>query len=567
MKKLFCLLLVLALLCASLPAFAAETAALGQPFEDFTVTTIDGEEFSLSKALAEYEAVYINLFATWCPPCKMEFPFMQQVYEEYSDRVALIVISIELNDTPEKLQAYREENDLTLPMAPAGSSWMAMYAQASSIPVSMMIDRFGNLTLRHAGAITDADSFRRMFDAFLGENYTQTRTYSKIPEPVLSLEFPSDEALSQALNADGGAIAFTSDPERHDYPFVPQEQGGQPSVSPSNMDINQSIASVQATISAKEGDALAFDLSCDLEPGSNFLNVEMDGTIIKQFMGRQENRSWAFALPEGAHTIRFIYDQWTAQETGAPFLSRVRLLSGQEAEAALAALPVYPVSDTVDIAVDGSVTGYFTYQGEPVFSGCVVKDDTVDVTIMLSADLDPESMLFVDTSRPDDFLLLSSLLNEEHTAYSYRMNLKEAGDGNRHAFVDLEAFQPRQTFLLAVLQGEEGVQQVIDRYAQQGYALTWEPEEIPEAETEATYTVRVADQNGEPVPGAYLNFCTDTNCQLMQADENGVITFVGEPAVYHLQILRLPEGYSFDANFEAYTEPRSSELTVTVHKN
>ena len=181
MKKLFCLLLVLALLCASLPAFAAETAALGQPFEDFTVTTIDGEEFSLSKALAEYEAVYINLFATWCPPCKMEFPFMQQVYAEYSDRVALIVISIELNDTPEKLQAYREENGLTLPMAPAGSSWMAMYAQASSIPVSMMIDRFGNLTLRHAGAITDADSFRRMFDAFLGENYTQTSSQSGIP--------------------------------------------------------------------------------------------------------------------------------------------------------------------------------------------------------------------------------------------------------------------------------------------------------------------------------------------------------------------------------------------------
>ena len=567
MKKLFCLLLALALLCASLPAYAAGTAELGQPFQDFTVTTIDGEEFSLSKALADYEAVYVNLFATWCPPCKMEFPFMQQVYEEYSDRVALIVISIETSDTAEKLRAYREENGLTLPMAPAGSDWMAMYTQAASIPVSIMIDRFGNLTLRHTGAITDADSFRSMFDAFLGESYTQTRTFQKIPEPVLSLEFPSDEALSQALNAEGSVIAFTSDPERHDYPFVPLEQDGQTGVSPSNMGFNQSIASVQADISAKEGDALAFDLSCDLALGSNLMYVELDGVTVKQFMGRQENRSWAFALPEGAHTIRFVYDQWLSQDTGAPFLTRVRLLSGQEAETALAALPVYPVSEAVDIAVADSVTGYFSYRDEPVIAGCVVKDDLVDVTVTLSADLDPESVLFVDTSRPNEFLLLSSLLNEDHTAYCYRMNLKEAGDGYRHAFVDLEAFQPPQTFLLAVLQGEEGVQQVIDRYAQQGYALTWVPDEVPVTEAEATYTVRVVDQNGEPVSGAYLNFCTDTNCQLTQADENGVITFVGEPAVYHLQILRLPDGYSSDPDFEAYTEPHTSELTVTVHKN
>ena len=105
MKKNFCLLLVLALLCAALPAFATETAELGKPFQDFTVTTIDGEEFTLSKALETHEAVYVNLFATWCSPCRMEFPFMQQAYEEYSGRVAVIVISIEANDTPDKLRA------------------------------------------------------------------------------------------------------------------------------------------------------------------------------------------------------------------------------------------------------------------------------------------------------------------------------------------------------------------------------------------------------------------------------------------------------------------------------
>jgi len=62
-------------------------------------------------------------------------------------------------------------------------------------------------------------------------------------------------------------------------------------------------------------------------------------------------------------------------------------------------------------------------------------------------------------------------------------------------------------------------------------------------------------------------FGTCDSCMLTQADENGVITFVGEPMIYHLQILMLPDGYSFDPAFEAYTGLHTSEMTVTVHKD
>ena len=108
-----------------------------------------------------------------------------------------------------------------------------------------------------------------------------------------------------------------------------------------------------------------------------------------------------------------------------------------------------------------------------------------------------------------------------------------------------------------------------DENAQQGYTLTWvpEPDQETEEETEATYTVYVVDQNGSPVPGAMINFCTDESCQFFQSDDSGVITFTGAPYAYHLQILKLPEGYSFDPGFEAYTEPHTSELTVTVKKD
>ncbi len=472
MKKNFCLLLVLALLCAALPAFAAETAVLGKPFQDFTVTTIDGEEFTLSKALETHEAVYVNLFATWCSPCRMEFPFMQQVFEEYSGRVAVIVISIEANDTPDKLRAYREENGLTLPMAPAGSDWMSMYAEAYSIPVSMMIDRFGNLALREAGAVTDADSFRRMFDAFLGEGYTATQTYEGIPAPVLSIAFPSDEALSEALNAEGGAIAFTSDPTHQEYPFVPAEQGG---AVPGNPDASQTIASCRAAIDAKAGDVLAFDLRYDLAIGFNYLNVELDGAVIKQFMGASEGRTWAFALPEGAHEVRFVYDQWQAQETGVPVLSGVRLLSGQEAEAALATLPVYPTFDTTDMIVSGGINGYFEYMGQLALAGCVVNGETAEIELTVTDDFDPETVMFLDTMNEDGVLLLSSLLTEDGTGYHYQMKLN--GESGQYAAAVMEVLQPRITLQMLVMRGESGIEQAINDYAQRGYDLTWVPEQ------------------------------------------------------------------------------------------
>ena len=475
MRKLFCLLLALALLCAALPAYAAETAELGKPFQDFTVTTIEGEIFTLSEALKTHEAVYVNLFATWCPPCEMEFPYMQQAYEEYGDRVAVIVISIEENDSAEKLAEYRDSHGLTMPIAPAGDDWIARYAEAYSIPVSMMIDRFGNLTLRHEGAVTDADAFRRMFEAFLGKSYTETKTYQGIPKATLTMEFPSDEALSAALNAEGSAIAFTSDPLRQDYPFLPAEQDGRTGVSPFNTDQRGVDFSCRAQITAQAGDALTFEVSCDLVLGSNSLLVEVDGEIMKYFMGRQDGRACTIALPEGEHEVRFVYEQWEPQETGKPFLTRARLLSGGEAEAALAALPVYPVFEAADIIVkdEAAKRGYFEYMGQPALAGCVLNGGMADLELTVAADADPENVFFLDTTRPDDIMLLSSLLTEDGAGYHYRMQLEpEAGS----AYAVMQCLFPRFTVQLLIMQDADAVQQVISDYAAQGYALTWVPE-------------------------------------------------------------------------------------------
>ena len=83
---------------------------------------------------------------------------------------------------------------------------------------------------------------------------------------------------------------------------------------------------------------------------------------------------------------------------------------------------------------------------------------------------------------------------------------------------------------------------------------------------QASYAVRFVDAQGNPVPGCIVNFCTDEMCLPVVADADGVAAYTGEPYAYHLQVIRVPEGYAFDTAQEFYTETAGGEMTLAVTK-
>ena len=115
MKKSMIILLLALLLCFCTAA-AENTEILGQAVPDFTAEDTEGNTFSLSEALKDHEAVLINIWATWCPPCRQEFPDLNEAYEQYKDRVAFIALSSERNDTLSVIADFRTENGITFPM-------------------------------------------------------------------------------------------------------------------------------------------------------------------------------------------------------------------------------------------------------------------------------------------------------------------------------------------------------------------------------------------------------------------------------------------------------------------
>ena len=170
MKKLTTVVLVLTLVftLAVSGAHADPEAMYGKTLKDFTVTTIDGNTFTLSESLKTHDLVLINFWATWCGPCCMEFPCLQEAWEQYADRIDVIALSVERTDTDKVLTNFAEENGLTFPVG-RDENKLFSAMRGNAIPTTLIVDRDGKVVYVEVGAKMSAREFTDLFDSLLNE--------------------------------------------------------------------------------------------------------------------------------------------------------------------------------------------------------------------------------------------------------------------------------------------------------------------------------------------------------------------------------------------------------------
>ena len=108
---------------------------------DFELETLDGTTVQLSDLRGQ--AVIINLWATWCPPCRAEMPALQKVYEAHQDRVAILAINTTNEDSIDAIQKFTQSNDLTFPILLDKTGTVAKSYQLRSLPTSFFVDPTG----------------------------------------------------------------------------------------------------------------------------------------------------------------------------------------------------------------------------------------------------------------------------------------------------------------------------------------------------------------------------------------------------------------------------------------
>jgi cytochrome c biogenesis protein CcmG/thiol:disulfide interchange protein DsbE len=128
-------------------------ASVGKPAPDFTLKTIDGKEIKLSDLKGK--AVLINLWASWCPPCRYEMPGIQAAYEKYKFK-GLVVLGIDftVQDNLQDVKAFVQELKLSFPILldETGDVSAGLYGMRG-LPTSYFIDTGGILDRIQIGAM------------------------------------------------------------------------------------------------------------------------------------------------------------------------------------------------------------------------------------------------------------------------------------------------------------------------------------------------------------------------------------------------------------------------------
>ncbi len=109
------------------------------------------------ESLTDYhgQVVLLNLWATWCPPCKAELPVLQEYYEEHRAD-GFVILGVDSQEKPETVESYIKTTDVTYPIwideqGKAGEAFSSF-----SLPTSFVIDREGTVRLAWTGAISKA---------------------------------------------------------------------------------------------------------------------------------------------------------------------------------------------------------------------------------------------------------------------------------------------------------------------------------------------------------------------------------------------------------------------------
>jgi len=148
-----------------------ESFGLGSVMFDFTMTAADGTEYTLSSLLEQKKAVVLNFWYTNCGPCKMEFPYMQEAYTQYSDKLEILALNpVDGNDAA--IAQFQSDNGLTFPVFKCGQEWEKAFG-LRSYPTTVIIDRYGVITMVHGGMIDNTETFAKIFAAFTADDYTQ----------------------------------------------------------------------------------------------------------------------------------------------------------------------------------------------------------------------------------------------------------------------------------------------------------------------------------------------------------------------------------------------------------
>ncbi len=319
---------------------AGASLGLGDVMYDFSVTTPEGETFTLSEVLKEKKMALINFWYTTCTYCVAEFPYMQEAYQQYADDVAIIALNpLEDNSV---IPGFKSQYSLDLPMAACPASWSSTFG-ISGYPTSVIVDRYGVITLIEVGGITSLRPFVSLFETMTSDDYEQ-KLYSGVSEMVTRVvptyEMDTSENIAALLNEGEVEVTFRpSEDDEYSWPFIAAEKNGEDCLKASNQQIDGSYAIMYMDVTLKAGQAVGFDYLISSESGNDVLHVIVDDNPIYSISGVNEEEVWEKCYPwvaeeDGTYEVALCYykDDSTCEGDDTAYIKDLRVVDASEVD-------------------------------------------------------------------------------------------------------------------------------------------------------------------------------------------------------------------------------------------
>lgn len=120
---------------------------------DFQVTDLDGKTWTSSSLRGK--VVFINYWATWCPPCRAEIPDLVALQQKYKDQIVVVGIS-EDEIAPDQVKAFAAKYGVNYPIAMNTPELRKIFKGIVALPTTFVLDRDGKVAQKHVGQLNAA---------------------------------------------------------------------------------------------------------------------------------------------------------------------------------------------------------------------------------------------------------------------------------------------------------------------------------------------------------------------------------------------------------------------------
>lgn len=138
---------------------------VGRQAPSFTLTLFDGKTIRLENLRGK--VVFLNFWASWCPPCRAEAKALEASWKKYKDK-GVVFFGINIQDTEEAARGFIQEFQITYMNGRDDTGRIAIDYGVWGLPETFFIDRQGRITYKHVGGLGSPTITAKLDQALLG---------------------------------------------------------------------------------------------------------------------------------------------------------------------------------------------------------------------------------------------------------------------------------------------------------------------------------------------------------------------------------------------------------------